>query len=573
MDVEVRAWAPAAGRVDAVVGEECRAMTAEPGGWFGVRLPAGTDYLLSVDGGPGRPDPRALWQPFGVHGPSRAVEARDFPWTDALWAGSAALGEVFYELHIGTFTPQGTLDAAIGKLGHLVELGVGVVELMPVAAFPGERGWGYDGVGLYAVQHAYGGPRALQRFVDAAHRAGLGVCLDVVYNHLGPAGNYLSEFGPYFTDRHRTPWGAALNLDGEESGPVRRFILDNARQWFADFHLDALRLDAVHAIADDSPLHILAELSQETAVLEEQLGRRLTLIAESDLNDPAMVTPVAAGGLGMDAQWADDVHHALHSWVTGESFGIYVDFLTPEVLAHTLTRVFRHEGGWSQFRRQNWGRPVPAEVDRRRFVAFTQNHDQVGNRALGDRPEASQPPGRVAGSAAIVLLSPFTPLLFHGQEWGARTPFQFFTDHEPELGALVREGRLREFAQHGWKLLYGGEVAMPDPQEPATFEACKLQWEDLAEPGHSRMLRWYQDLIALRAREFGDGAAAQAVWADFGEGWFRMRRGALDVVLSPGPGEVLVPNVDGTLELVFGSAVLQDGGLRLGPAAVAVVRR
>lgn len=573
MTVEVRVWAPRARRADVLVAGAATPMVPAGEGWFSASLAAGTDYLVRLDGAQGRPDPRSRWQPFGVHGPSRAFDVRAFQWTDADWDGPAALGSVFYELNVGTFTPEGTLDAAVGKLSHLARLGVDVVELMPLAAFPGNRGWGYDGVGLYAVHDAYGGPPALQRFVDAAHAAGIGVCLDVVYNHFGPSGNYLAEFGPYFSARHPTQWGEGLNLDGPDSGPVRRLVLDNARQWFEDFHVDVLRLDAVHAIADDSSPHILAELALQTDAMQERLGRTLTLVAESDLNDVRMVTPVGEGGLGMDAQWADDVHHALHSYLTGESFGYYADFQTPEVLAHTLRHVFRHEGGWSSFRGRCWGRPVPADVDRRRFVVFTENHDQVGNRARGDRPEAGAPPGRVAGAAAILLLSPFTPLLFHGQEWGARTPFQYFTDHDAELGALIREGRRREFARHGWEEMPGGPVSVPDPQALATFTNSRLRWEDLEEPEHARMLAWYRDLIALRRATFGDGAGQQAVRADFGEGWFRMRRGPLDVVLAPFGAAVEVAGSGGALELAFGPVEIGTDTLRLGPHAVAVVRR
>ncbi|WP_448060183.1 malto-oligosyltrehalose trehalohydrolase [Cellulomonas hominis] len=477
------------------------AMVAGAGDWWTapLDLPPGTDYAFSLDGGPARPDPRSPWQPHGVHGPSRTFDPATLTWTDAAWPGLDPRGAVVYELHVGTFTTQGTFAAAVDRLDHLVELGVDLVELMPVAAFNGTHGWGYDGVSLYAVHEPYGGPAGLAAFVDAAHARGLGVCLDVVHNHLGPSGNYLGELGPYFTDAHHTPWGAAINLDGPGSTEVRRWICDSALRWFRDFHVDALRLDAVHALVDDSPWHLLAQLSDEVAALSDELGRPLSLVAESDLNDVRTVTPTAEGGLGMTAQWADDVHHALHALVTGERHGYYVDFGTPEVLRQALTGVFVHNGTWSTFRGQTWGAPVPADVDGHRFVVFASDHDQVGNRALGDRPAARLDDGALAAEAALVLLSPFTPMLFMGEEWGARTPWQYFTSHpEPELAEAIRTGRGREFGSHGWTALYGGDIEVPDPQDPRTFTDSRLDWSEPEQPGHARLLDWYRRLIALR---------------------------------------------------------------------------
>ncbi|NCD19167.1 MAG: malto-oligosyltrehalose trehalohydrolase [Actinobacteria bacterium] len=571
----IRLWAPGADRADLVLGTESLPMSPTGDGHYTIDVPPGTDYLLSVDGREPRPDPRSAWQPYGVHDASRAFDVAAHAWTDSDWGGIDVLGAVFYELHIGTFTPDGTLDAAIAKLDHLRDLGIDIVELMPVAAFPGRRGWGYDGVDLYAVHEAYGGPAALQRFVDAAHQRGLGVALDVVYNHLGASGNYLAEFGPYFTERHQTPWGAGLNLDGPDGDGVRAYVVDNALRWFRDFHLDALRLDAVHAIQDDSPTHILAEIAARVAELEQEVGRPLGLVAESDLNDVAMVTPIPEGGYGMDAQWADDVHHALHAWLTGETFGYYVDFGSADVLAHALRRVFVHEGGHSTFRGRDWGRPVPDDTERRRFVTFAQNHDQVGNRALGDRPEARLEPGTIAGGAALLLLSPFSPMLFQGQEWGTRSPFQFFTDHGPDLAEIVVEGRKQEFAGHGWEELYGGDVEVPSPQDPATFERSKLPWDEVDDPGHAAMLAWYRDLIALRRSAFGDGATDQHPEADHGDGWFRMTRGPLSVVVAPGPEGRQVAEPAGTaLELIFGDVTVSDDGVVSLPAhGVAVLRR
>lgn len=547
--------------------DEALAGAGRPGWWVSPEaLADGTDYLVSVDGSDPRPDPRSPWQPRGVHSPSRTFDATAFAWSDGEWLGVDVLGAITYEMHVGTFTPEGTLDAAISRLPHLRELGVDLVELMPVAAFPGRRGWGYDGVALFAVHEAYGGPVALQRFVDAAHRAGMGVCLDVVYNHLGPDGNYLSEFGPYFTDRHETPWGWAVNLDGEDAAEVRSFVIENARHWLRDFHIDALRLDAVHALIDDSPVHLLAELSASVDRLAAEVGRPLGLVAESDLNDAAMVSPVAAGGLGMTAQWDDDFHHALHALLTGERHGYYVDFGTPEVLAKVVNEVFYHAGTFSTFRDAPWGAPVAPEIDRRRFVAFSQNHDQVGNRALGDRPSRVLDDGRLVAAAAIVLLGPFTPMLFQGEEWGTRSPFQYFTDHEPELGALVSQGRLAEFAGHGWDGLYGGPVEVPDPQADATFEASMLPWAERREPDHAAVLEAYRALIALRKTEpdlaSGDAASTSVEHAADGS-WFVLRRGSIDLIV--------------TLETAGQAPPVPDGGEMLfefgSPAAVYIVRR
>ncbi|UZN05318.1 malto-oligosyltrehalose trehalohydrolase [Cellulomonas sp. S1-8] len=496
-------WAPAASRVDLLLpadGSRTPLRAQGDGTWVAdVALPHGTDYAFALDGGPPRPDPRAAWLPDGVHGPARVFDADRFGWTDPGWSGVDVRGAVTYELHVGTFTPAGTLRAAAERLEHLVRLGVDVVELMPVAPFNGRHGWGYDGVALYAVHEPYGGPQALQEFVDAAHGLGLAVCLDVVHNHLGPSGNYLHELGPYFTGTHHTPWGDAINLDGPGSPHVRRWICDSVLRWARDFHVDAFRLDAVHALADDSPRHLLAQLSDEVAELAAELGRPIGLVAESDLNDVVTLATTQDGGWGMTGQWADDVHHAVHSLVTGERHGYYVDFGSPAVLRTALERVFVHDGGMSTFRGEHWGSPVPDDVDGHGFVVFGANHDQIGNRALGDRPAARLDPGGLAVQAALVLLSPFSPLVFMGEEWGATTPWQFFTDHpEPELATSIREGRTREFGGHGWTDLYGGPVVVPDPGDPATFTASVLDWAQAEEAGHARLFEWYRVLIALR---------------------------------------------------------------------------
>ena len=506
----VPVWAPAAQTVELHLPDQDRlvGMIPVPGGWWTAPfdLEPGTDYAFRVDGSPNRPDPRSALQPDGVHGPSRTVDPDTWRWTDQNWAGRDLRGSVIYELHVGTFTPEGTLDAAASRLGHLVDLGVDIVELMPLAAFPGKAGWGYDGVGLWAVHEAYGGPDALARFVDAAHNAGIGVCLDVVYNHLGPSGNYLSVFGPYFTPAHHTPWGEAVNYDHDGSQQVRAFVIDSALRWMRDFHIDALRLDAIHEIKDDAAAaatpqrHVLAELSDAVAALSIELGRPLSLVAEADLNDVGVITPTSeeppakVPSLGMTAQWADDVHHALHARLTGEDQGYYGDFAEVGAWAKAYGRAFLHNGTWSTFRERNWGAPVPEDTDPRRFVVFGSDHDQVGNRAVGDRPSAILDDAALAATAALVLLSPYTPMLFMGEEWGTRTPFQFFTDHEEDdLARSVSEGRVREFAGFGWD---ADEI--PDPQAAATVEASRLRWSELDEAEHARMLAWYQALTTLR---------------------------------------------------------------------------
>jgi len=503
-------WAPDAHTVELhLPGEERLVdMVPAPGGWWTAPfdLEPGTDYAYRVDGSPNRPDPRSALQPDGVHGHSRTVDPATWQWTDQDWEGKDLRGSVIYELHVGTFTPEGTLDAAISRLDHLAELGVDIIELMPLAAFPGKAGWGYDGVALWAVHETYGGPEALARFVDAAHSTGIGVCLDVVYNHLGPSGNYLSVFGPYFTQAHHTPWGEAVNYDHDGSQQVRAFVIDSALRWLRDFHVDALRLDAIHEIKDDAVAadppqpHVLAELSDAVAALSVELGRPLSLVAEADLNDVGVITPTdeqppaKAPSLGMTAQWADDVHHALHARLTGETQGYYGDFAEAGAWAKAYGRAFLHNGTWSTFRERNWGAPVPEDTDPRRFVVFGSDHDQIGNRAVGDRPSTSLDDATLAATAALVLLSPYTPMLFMGEEWGTRTPFQFFTDHEEEdLARSVSEGRVREFAGFGWD---ADEI--PDPPAAETAEASRLRWDELNEAEHIRMLAWYQALTALR---------------------------------------------------------------------------
>ncbi len=499
-----RVWAPYASSVELVQPERRTVMTRGDGDWWecGVRLREGDRYGFAVDGGEARPDPRGLALPDGPHGLSAWYEPAGFAWSDDGWRGVPLEGSVVYEAHVGTFTETGTLDAATERLPHLVELGVDVVELLPLASFPGRHNWGYDGVAPYSVHDVYGGPAALQRFVDAAHAHGLGVCLDVVYNHLGPDGNFLGELGPYFTDRHSTPWGQAVNLDAPGSDEVRRWVLDNARQWLRDFHVDGLRLDAVHELHDSTATHLLEELSRETDELAAETGRTLWLVAESDRNDPGTVTARGQGaevrGLGLDGQWADDVHHAMHVALTGESQGYYADFTGADALPKVLRTPFFHDGTYSSFRGRRHGRVVdPGTAPGSRFVVSLQTHDQVGNRAQGDRLSGERldlDPGVLACGAAILLTSPYTPMLFMGEEWGARTPWQFFTDHtDTGIADATRDGRRAEFGSHGWDV---DEV--PDPQDPETFRRSKLDWSELEREPHSRLLRWYRDLLALR---------------------------------------------------------------------------
>ncbi len=536
---EMWLWAPSASRVDLLVADRRLPMTRSGDVWIAdVDAVDGTPYAFSLDGGDPRPDPRGLRLPDGPHGWSALFDPRGFPWTDGGWRGAPLQDAVIYEMHVGTFTAEGTLDAAVARLDHLVELGVSVVELLPLAPFPGEHNWGYDGVAPYAVHESYGGPEALQRFVDAAHAVGLGVCLDVVYNHLGPDGNYLGELGPYLTDKHVTPWGQAINLDADDSDPVRAWVLDNVEQWFRDFHVDGLRLDAVHELHDHRAVHVLEEMAALTDRLSEELGRPLWLVAESDRNDPGTVTPrgagKAVGGLGMHGQWADDIHHALHVALTGESQGYYADFVAPEALGKVLQTPFFHDGAYSSFRGRSHGRPVdPATVPGWRFVASLQTHDQVGNRATGERLSHLVGVDLLACGATLLLTSPWTPMLFMGEEWGARTPWQFFVDHtNPDVAEATRQGRRAEFGSHGWD-----EADVPDPQDPATFERSRLDWDEPSQPVHARLLEWYRSLIRLRRStpdlRDGDLSSVAVTW-DASARTVDVRRGSYRVLVNLG---------------------------------------
>lgn len=504
----ISVWAPRADSVRlrrltpacVTISEHDLSREGQPDGWWSsdVAMAEGERYGFLLDGNSTlRPDPRSRRQPRGVHGPSALFDASRFEWTDGDWAGRELAGGVVYELHVGTFTPEGTLDSLIGRLDHLVALGVTHIELLPVNAFSGRWNWGYDGVLWYAVHEGYGGPAGYQRLVDAAHARGLAVIQDVVYNHLGPSGNYLPEFGPYLRDgEHNTSWGDSLDLS-EPS--VREYILENALMWLRDFHVDGLRLDAVHALHDEQTPHILQEMAERVDALAAELGRPLTLIAESDLNDPTLILPRDEGGYGLTAQWSDDWHHAMHVALTGETEGYYADFAAPDAVKKVSQGGFFHDGTYSSFRDRPHGHPLPAEVPAWRLVTFTQDHDQIGNRAAGDRLSASLSTDRLAVAAVLTLTAPGTPMLFMGEEWGATTPWQFFTSHEEaELATATAEGRIAEFARMGWD-----PAQVPDPQDPQTFERSHLDWDELGRPHQARILDLHRRLIALR-RELPD---------------------------------------------------------------------
>ncbi len=574
--MEFRVWAPDAERVDLAIRGRNLPMARGEGGWWSVDDPdaaPGDRYGFALDGAEPLPDPRSPWQPDGVHALSAVVDHSAFAWSDAGWHGAPLASAVIYELHVGTFTPEGTFDAAIARLPELVDLGVTAVELLPVAEFPGARGWGYDGVDLYAPHHAYGGPDGLKRLVDVAHGHGLCVVMDVVYNHLGPDGNHLGSFGPYFTEKYRTPWGAALNYDDADSDEVRRFAVDNALTWLRDYHCDGLRLDAVHAIVDTSAVNLLEQLKVEVEALSARLGRTLWVIAESDLNDPRLVRSREAGGYGLDAQWSDDFHHSLHAALTGERSGYYAGFGSLADVAAALQRVFVHDGRYSQFRRRRHGRPATG-LPGTRFLGYLQNHDQVGNRAVGERSAALMSPGRLRIGAALVLTAPFVPMLFQGEEWAASTPFQYFTDHQdPELGRAVSEGRRGEFASFGWKA-----EDVPDPQDPQTFARSKLDWGERARSPHREMLDWHRALIALRRSHpaLSDARMERVeARADDAAGWLLLRRGSIAVACNLATRAQEVP-VGGAAErrvlLASAEGISATGSaISLPPESVAII--
>ncbi len=492
-----RVWAPWAVRVEVhqlTPQDRLVPLRRSPDGYHEAvvaDVPAGSLYLLRLDGVKERPDPASRCQPRGVHGPSQVVDPT-FAWEDQAWPGLPLPQYIIYELHVGTFTPEGTCDGVLARLDYVRDLGITAIELMPLAQFPGGRNWGYDGVFLFAVQHSYGGGDGLKRLVNACHQRGLAVVLDVVYNHLGPEGNYLADYAPYFTDRYRTDWGKALNFDGPHCDDVRRYFLDNALMWQTEFHVDALRLDAVNSIQDLSPHHFLQELVEVTEAEAQRQGRPCHLIAESLWNDVRLIRPRQLFGLGLHAQWSDDFHHALHAYLTGERVGCYQDYGTLEHLARAWRQGYVYTGQYSPFRRRRHG-SVPQHVQAHQFVVCGQNHDQVGNRRAGERLSrlVSWPELKLA--AAVVLLAPFVPLLFMGEEYGETAPFPFFTSHsEPQLIEAVRRGREHEFAA------FAHRGPMPDPQDEATFLAAKLNWQLPGQGQHAVLRAFYQELIRLR---------------------------------------------------------------------------
>ena len=589
--VRWRVWAPEHKSVEVVLhdaeGKPGRVlpMTEEPGGCFGAVLEgegAGVRYKLRVDGAGPFPDPWSRSQPQGVHGPSEVV-VPDFAWTDAGWKGPDPDALVIYEVHVGTATPEGTFQALIPKLKALRELGINTLELMPLASFPGARNWGYDGVDLFAPQHTYGGPTGLRQLIDAAHAHGLAVLIDAVYNHFGPDGNYLRCYSAhYFTDRHHTPWGDAVNYDGEGSAPVRELVLSNVDMWIRDYHADGLRLDAAHAIVDDGSPHLLTEIAERARAAAP--GRRVLVIAEDDRNEARLPRPATSGGLGLDGVWADDLHHQLRRAFAGDSEGYYQDYTgSAEDIARTLRQGWFYEGQMSKNQGHLRGTPA-GDLPPRCFVHCIQNHDQVGNRAHGERLGHDVTPAAFRAMSTVLLLSPYTPLLFMGQEWNASSPFLYFTDHNEELGRLVTEGQRKEFA--GFARFAGDTV--PDPQARETFERSRLDWSEAERPPHSQVRALYRELLRLRATE--------PALKEKGRGGYEARALGPDalVIERRGAGQRLLAfiNVKGSLEHrlpegsraqvvlwseapAFGGAVeappLREGVVRLeGPSALVV---
>ncbi len=585
MPLSFDVWAPLPERVDLMVDGEQFDMERSEDGWW--RLPVdraaevvrpGVDYGYRLDGEETvLPAPRSRWQPYGVHGPSRSFDPAAFEWHDQDWTGRQLAGSIIYELHLGTFTPQGTLDAAIGKLDHLVELGIDLVELMPVNAFNGEHGWGYDGVCWYAVHEPYGGPAAYQRFVDACHQRGLGVIQDVVYNHFGPSGNYLPRFAPILDDSMSSPWGSAINLAGEGSDEVRRFIIDNALMWLQDYHVDGLRLDAVHALVDTRAIHVLEEMAVEVDALSTFLNRPISLIAESDLNDPRLISPREAGGYGLDAQWSDDFHHALVANLTGDDSGYYADFASLEALGKVLETGFFHDGTKSTFRGRRHGRRLDTPtMPTWRLVVCSDNHDQIGNRADGARLATRETPRQLQLAALVTLLSPYTPMVFMGEEWGATTPFMFFSSHpEPELAEAVSKGRVEEFAKMDWD-----PDTIVDPQSEYAFAGSKLVWDERFGEVHSEIWQTYRDAITLR-RSYPDLTDPRFEWIscrfDPDSHWFVMERGESISVGVNFDMEPVVIELDEACEVLLRvgeSTIVEAEGryqLHLGPQSAAVL--
>jgi maltooligosyltrehalose trehalohydrolase len=562
-------WAPRAKKVDVRV-ENARGSTGmislealERGYFFGVAkdVSVGALYQYVLDGKAARPDPASEFQPRGVHGPSQVMDGR-FDWTDKTWRGLELKKYVLYELHVGTFTPEGTFDAIIPRIANLKQLGITAIELMPVAQFPGPRNWGYDGTYPFAVQDSYGGPAALKRLVNACHERGMAVVLDVVYNHLGPEGNYLGEFAPYFTEAYRTPWGAALNFDGPHSDEVRRYFIQNALQWIQEFHFDGLRLDAINAIVDTSARKFLEELSAECHAAGEKLNRPVYLIAESDRNDAKVVEGSEVGGWGLDASWNDDFHHALHVLMTGERNGYYEDYSGVEDLARAFRDGFVYAGQYSTFRQKRHGTSTH-DLHGEHFVVFSQDHDQIGNRMLADRYSQTMSLEKLKLAAAVVLLSPYVPMLFMGEEYGEPAPFQYFVSHEDKgLIEAVRKGREEEFARFQWA------AKLPDPQAEDTFLRSKMNW-DLQDGGKYKVIReFYRELLDLRTRipalsELSKNDQEVVAFAEQNTLFIRRWRGDSQVCIAFHFGEAAV-NVDAPIPTGRWKRLLDFGGQTLG---------
>lgn len=525
-------WAPLARTVSVQVDGKSYSMHQTERGWWKETVAeahTGARYGFCIDDSAPLPDPRSPYQPDGVHGLSQIVDHSTFQWTDRNWQPRPLGSAIIYELHIGTFTPEGTFLGAIEKLDYLIDLGVTHVEIMPINEFSGSWGWGYDGVDIYAPHHQYGTPGDLKTLVNTCHAKGLAVLLDVVYNHFGPAGNYLGKYGQYLTGKHKTPWGDAVNFDGKGSHEVRKFFYGNALMWLRDYHFDGLRLDAVHAFVDLSAFHFLENLSSEVDFLSSKVGKHFVLIAESELNDPRLITSREANGYGLDAQWADDLHHAIHAVLTGELGGYYEDYGKLAHLAKGLKTPFIYDGGYSIHRERHHGRP-PIGLNGHHFVVCTQNHDQVGNRATGERLSDLVSIGKQKIAAALLLTSPYVPLLFQGEEYAASTPFQYFSQHEdPELGRLVSEGRKNEFKAFGWK-----PEQVPDPQDKKTFEQSKLNWDEIMEEPHASVFQWYKNLIKLRCSSGLTDGHLDRVHIEFDEEaeWLTMRRGPFEIAVN-----------------------------------------
>ena len=575
-------WAPKAQSMRLLADGRDLEMSRGSGGWWHARpsgLPGAqsgdTDYGYLIDGSTTPvPDPRSRRQPEGVHGLSRTFDPAAYEWQDTGWKSPGLSGGAIYELHVGTFTPEGTLDAAARKLGYLADLGIQHVELMPVNAFNGTHNWGYDGVLWYAVHEPYGGPRAYQRFVDAAHKHGLGVIQDVVYNHLGPSGNYLPLFGPYLQQGSANSWGDSVNLDGPDSDTVREYILDNVEMWFRDFHVDGLRLDAVHALKDERAIHILEEIAARTDTIGAERGQPLFLIAESDLNNPRVITPRTRNGDGLAAQWSDDFHHAVHSNLTGETGGYYADFGSLGALAKVLQEGYFHNGTYSSFRGRSHGRPLDkSTISAHQLVVAAQNHDQIGNRAAGDRLTETLGYEQLALAAVLTLASSTTPMIFMGEEFGASTPWQFFTSHpEEDLGRATAEGRLQEFARMGWD-----PSAVPDPQDPQTFRNSKLDWSEPETGHHARLLELYRELLALRRTvpELTE-SDFRNISVDFDEAarWLCIQRGPVVVALNFADTPQELPlRLQGPVKTVLETvpALTSDGGIELPAYGASIV--